>query len=235
MSGKIDSDKITISRLFSDFWFVVPSYQRHYVWEYDDVQALLDDIYSHHENNLKQDDNNKEEYFLGSLVLQKHSDGSTCDVLDGQQRLTTLLLILSVIRDLTENLDNCASYLKEEAKPTKRIYTDKNRIEFEIRDNIKDFVKKFIYEYKGGEDLVVKYTEIEEYKNSKNISLKNMSNAIITIKDFLNNLTKENLKEFFATLLNDVVLIYVSTKNKEDAYRLFTILNSRGVPLSNAD
>ena len=62
-----------------------------------------------------------------------------------------------------------------------------------------------------------------------------MSDALITIKDFFANFNDIEKDEFFNVLLNDVILIYVSTEDKEDALRLFTVLNSRGVPLSNAD
>jgi len=234
-NGKIGFDKIQIGDLFKNYWFEIPNYQRHYVWETDDVYKLLDDVNMHHKINKNKEINAKDEYFLGSLVLQKKKSDIEFDVLDGQQRLTTLLLVISVIRDLTVNDYNRDEYVKEPANPDKRIPSDKNRINFEIRDNVKDFCNKYVYAYDKNIDIENKYNEIKGYVNSKNISLRNMSNALITIKDYFKNFSREEIGEFFATLINDVILIYVSTENREDAFRLFTILNSRGVPLSNAD
>lgn len=234
-SGKIESDKIIIREVFEKFWFEIPNYQRHYVWDEDNVFQLLDDIKTHYDLNKDKKNKDKEEYFLGSLVLQKKDSDMDFAVLDGQQRLTTLLLLLSVIRDLTNNKNCRDSYIKEAANPDKRIYSSKNRINFEIRDNIKEFCQKYIFDYNEPLDIENKYKEIGTYKNSKNISLKNMSNALITIRKFLSQFDELELDAYFNTLINDVVLIYVSTEDKEDAYRLFTILNSRGVPLSSAD
>lgn len=234
-SGKIDTDKIKIIELFNKFWFEIPNYQRHYVWNQDNVRSLLDDINTHYHLNENKNSNDKEEYFLGSLVLQRKENQTEYDVLDGQQRLTTLLLILSVIRDLSKNKNNRDIYIKESANPDKRIYQDKNRINFEIRDNVKEFCQKYVYDYENNLDIEQKYLEINGFLNSKNISLKNMSNALVTIRNFFSEIGEDKLDAFFETLANDVVLIYVATEDKEDAYRLFTILNSRGVPLANSD
>lgn len=234
-SGKIEAKKTHIGELFEKFWFEIPNYQRHYVWEVDNVRKLLDDIYSHYKERCSQKVENQEEYFLGSLVLQKKQEKDSYDVLDGQQRLTTLLLILSVIRDITENVNDRDKYIKAAANPDKLINEDRNRINFKIRDNVEDFCKKYVFDYKSGINPDEKYNEISQYVKGNNISLKNMSNALIEIKNFFINMEKSEINNFFQMFLNNVILIYISTENKEDAFRLFTILNSRGVPLSNAD
>ena len=60
-----------------------------------------------------------------------------------------------------------------------------------------------------------------------------MAKAISSMHNIFES--KENLEAFAVFLLNNVLFIYVSTDNTEDAFRLFTILNDRGIPLSNAD
>ncbi|HBI25029.1 MAG: hypothetical protein A2Y48_09300 [Nitrospirae bacterium RIFCSPLOW2_12_42_9] len=107
--GQIESGKLFVKDVFSNLWFRIPEYQRSYVWGEDQISELIDDITfaaSNHPEN---------EYFLGSMVLQKkyletHHKGNTIryeehDLLDGQQRLTTLLLMLAVIRDITKDND----------------------------------------------------------------------------------------------------------------------------------
>ena len=139
---EIKTAKVTILRLFTDFWFRIPEYQRAYVWGEEQIDNLFDDLaYA-----LEQD--NEKEYFLGAAVLQKHkvTQGAVSydcyDVLDGQQRLTTLLLMMAVLRDLADNGDlrdaaSGAIYQKENqflGKP------ERGRIEFLIRDRVEDFV-----------------------------------------------------------------------------------------------
>ena len=233
MAGKIDTDKCDIKNLFKDFFFLIPNYQRHYVWQADNVNKLLSNIYDHSKFQISLKDEDKEEYFLGSLVLQKK--GKTYDVLDGQQRLTTLLLIMTVLRDISKDKFNCDKYIKVAKNDFEEIYNDTNRIEFQIRDDIGDFVQKNIYNYDENMDIHKKYSEIEQEKNNKNTSKKNMAIALSEIKRFLTELNEIELNNFVKTLLNNVVVIYVSTENQEDAFRMFTVLNSSGVPLSGAD
>ena len=104
MSNSIDSNKIFIRDVFK-WWFRVPDYQRPYVWGLDQVNDLLDDVA---EWGISRPES---EYFLGSIVLQQRSNNGIVeyDLLDGQQRLSTLLMVHAVGRDLTTNEDLAAS------------------------------------------------------------------------------------------------------------------------------
>ena len=95
--GKIDANKVIFQKIFSeDFWFVIPEYQRSYVWQTDNISELVEDLYFAFQNKPDSD------YFLGSLVLKsvKGSSYPEYEVLDGQQRLTTFLIMMAVLRDL---------------------------------------------------------------------------------------------------------------------------------------
>jgi uncharacterized protein with ParB-like and HNH nuclease domain len=102
--GQIESAKVLIKEVFSKFWFCIPAYQRSYVWGKDEISELIEDVkYANEHSPAGQ-------YFLGSMVLQKKYVETTQgvsfelhDVLDGQQRLTTLLLLIAVIRDLAHD------------------------------------------------------------------------------------------------------------------------------------
>ena len=104
---KIETNEANINKLFgNDFWFVVPEYQRPYLWERDNVNDLLNDLWDvykeYHEND-------EDKYFLGSLVLCKRNEEengiryAVYDIVDGQQRLTTLMLLMAVLRDVTKD------------------------------------------------------------------------------------------------------------------------------------
>lgn len=227
-NGKIDADKELLQKIFSeDFWFVVPEYQRPYVWQSDNVSELLDDLYFAYSN--KPDT----EYFLGSLVLKrtKNNEYAEYEVLDGQQRLTTFFMIIAVLRDLLDDKeykDTLQAMIYQKENKLKKV-PSRQRIVYYIRDEVEEFISNYIVKDQG----TLNSDKLEELKNTDNISISNMSNAVMVIREFLN--CKDDLEGFAGFLLNNAVFIYVSTDNTEDAFRLFTILNDRGVPLTASD
>ncbi|MBF0235129.1 MAG: DUF262 domain-containing protein [Desulfamplus sp.] len=180
------------------------------------------------------------QYFLGSMVLKKNSkeEGTTkyeeYDLLDGQQRLTTLFLITAVIRDLTpktntSRLKTCHETIYQMANPDDNI-PERLRIVFDIRDQVKEFINEFIKENGGTakeDELKIKISNKEE-----DISIRNMSKAILNIRGYF---AINSIDDFFPYLRSNVLMIYVSADELEDAFRLFTIMNSRGVKLRNSD
>ena len=216
-SGAIEADKQILQKIFSqDFWFVIPEYQRPYVWQKDNIEELIEDLYyafEHKEDN---------EYFLGSLVLKNTNN---------QQRLTTFFMMIAVLRDLLEDEDyksTMREMIYQKENKLKKI-PSRNRITYYIRDNVESFISEFIISDNG----TLKKDELLHRAESDNISISNMANGILIINNLLSQ--KENLEEFVVFLLNKALFIYVSTDNTEDAFRLFTILNDRGIPLTSAD
>lgn len=227
MSNKINVESSYIKDIFSK-WYRIPNYQRPYVWGKDQIFELLDDI-----TTAYQKDKNSE-YFLGSLVLQDRDnpDFPEFDVLDGQQRLTTLFLITAVIRDLTtdkKRKNTCQESIFQEKNDDDNI-PERLRIVFDIRDEVKQFVDDYIKSENS--TLSGKIKEIANDKN-QNKSVYNMANAILYIRDYFNE--HQNIDDFFPFLRNKVILICVSTKSLDDAFKLFTVLNNRGVKLRGAD
>lgn len=231
MAQTIESDKLFVKDVFSK-WFRIPEYQRPYVWGKDQITELLDDVMQ------AQDSNPDSQYFLGSLVLKRNSkaNGGTkyeeYDLLDGQQRLTTLFLITAVIRDLSDNKE-----LKETCEQA--IFQKENkysgtperlRIVFDIRDQVKEFINEFIKEDGG----TAKETELKLKisNDDEDISIRNMSRAILIIREYF---ATNSIGDFFLYLRLNVLMIYVSADELEDAFRLFTVMNSRGIKLRNSD
>src|SRR5664280_1499964 len=93
---------LTINQLFcnADAFYQIPQYQRPYKWEEEQIEKLWDDIYTAFEN----EDSN---YFLGSIITAKDSFSSSkyLDVVDGQQRLTTLMILFCSIRDIYPSIN----------------------------------------------------------------------------------------------------------------------------------
>lgn len=227
MSNQISLDKLFIKDIFQK-WYRIPSYQRPYVWEKDQVFDLLDDITNAYTRDKES------EYFLGSLVLQEkeNKDYQDFDILDGQQRLTTLFLITAVIRDLTKNGDRkrtCQESIFRKGNKDDNI-PERLRIIFDIRDEVKDFVDTYVKH--DGATLSEKIKDIAEDKK-QNQSVYNMANAILYIQQYFNG--NNNIDDFFPFLRTKVLLISVSTKNLDDAFNLFTVLNNRGMKLRSAD
>ncbi|MDO9046900.1 MAG: DUF262 domain-containing HNH endonuclease family protein [Methylobacter sp.] len=234
--GQIESAKVVISEVFSRFWFTIPSYQRSYVWGKDEISELIDDV------NYASEHSPDGQYFLGSMVLRKVTQSGNglnfeeYELLDGQQRLTTLYLLLASIRDrVTDDLlkKACEEMLYQQENSWKNI-PGRNRIIYQIRDNVGDFMERFI----KPEDGTVS-SDLAAFEKTKNLSLANMAHGLRIIRDCFDDKgrfpTMEAFGRFIKYLLNNALFIYVATEDLDDAFRLFTILNDRGIPLSNSD
>jgi uncharacterized protein with ParB-like and HNH nuclease domain len=233
---EIKSEKILVKDIFSNMWFRIPEYQRPYIWGADEINDLLDDLTFAHAEKPDQ------EYFLGSFVFQTKRAGSAPgldfdenDLLDGQQRMTTLLMLFGCIRDLCTDSDVheiCISSIFQKGNKIHKI-PERTRIMFAIRESVQDFVNEFIKA-----DGATKQSEklIALAKTKDDPSIRNMATAVLEIHKYLSDSNKKiDLVDFVTYLSNNVLLIYVATEDLDDAFRLFTILNDRGVPLRNSD
>ena len=226
MANEINSDKLYIKDIFQK-WYRIPEYQRPYVWGKDQINDLLDDI------SFAQQNNENSDYFLGSIVFQTDTDDIGVDLLDGQQRLTTLFLLTAVIRDLTKNdklKSACQKIIFQEGNEFEGI-PERIRIIFDIREEVKDFVEKYIKENGKLNDIESLKKELDV---SRDLSVKNMINAIFEIQQYFKE-CDITIEDFFKYLNNKVLMIYVSSSSLEDAFKLFTVMNDRGIKLRNSD
>lgn len=168
---EIGYGKNTILKVFEE-WYTVPSYQRHYVWDSDNVNDLLNDFI----DNYKEHSN--EEYFLGSYIIQNKVGDN--DLLDGQQRITTLFLLFAFLRDYEKSSDDIKSACKElifqEGNKVKKI-APRVRLNYEIRGNVKEFVDTYI---KDDGSISNNWETIEKKANNRNenASIQRMCNAL---------------------------------------------------------
>lgn len=239
-TDKVKAKEHYIKDLLNDkFLFDIPDYQRAYSWNKDNLKQLIDDIMD--SIGLNKENNNGfeeyEPYFIGSIVLcskEYKDDGSGLyDVIDGQQRLTSIIILIATIRDLTKNeaYKNILSSLIYQ-KPNE-LMGIKESIRVRVRGKEAEFFKKYVLT-DGGTDLV---NEIDEKEISE--AKQNMLNAIKTFKEVFvdenGEVLESKLDEFTKYFLQKVVVVVIITDSFTSAFRLFNVINARGLPLTNAD
>lgn len=230
--SKLNVDQKTISQLLSDKKtdFLIPDYQRPYAWDQEQCQTLWDDIYqfSFPDNNSDNFDEN-EEYFLGSIVTYKNEKGKL-EVIDGQQRLTTILLLLRAFYDKFANMLDKKSVLTRDSiekciwKTDTFGTADKNilKINSEVAtDNDKDEFLDLLRTGDVKKDAKSQYVSNYLFFKSK-------------INDFLHD-SPSIFAYLPARILNNCILLPIEAESQDTALRIFSTLNDRGLPLSDAD
>ncbi|HHD2752721.1 TPA: DUF262 domain-containing protein [Clostridium perfringens] len=238
---KVKAKEYYIKDLLSNkFLFEIPDYQRAYSWTKENLKQLVDDIWESVELNKSRGSkefDQYEPYFLGSIVLcSKEYKDDGCgiyDVIDGQQRLTSIIMLIATIRDLVDNEEYkkvLSGLIYQEPNILMGI---KESIRVKARGKEEEFFKKYILT-NGGTDLV-KDLDITELSEAK----QNMVNAIEVFRsNFFNEegeLLEEKLNEFIVYLLQKVVLVVITTESFTSAFRLFNVINARGLPLTDSD
>lgn len=233
--GEIKSQKILVRDIFSQMWFRVPEYQRPYVWGREEISDLLDDL------TFAMTEKPDFEYFLGSFVFQsrpaapdRRQKFNENDLLDGQQRMATLLMLFAVLRDLSANTkakEICQSSIWQKGNEFANV-PERTRLVFTIRKEVQQFIDEFV-KAEGGTNHEEALSRMAS--GNGNLSVRNMAAAILEIRRFFRENPNTKPEDLLRFLLNKVLLIYVSTEDLEDAFRLFMILNDRGIPLRNSD
>ncbi len=214
-----------IKKIFSnDFIFSIPRYQRQYSWTTEHAGVLLQDLLD--ALNAAGDVDSSNPYFLGSIVLVKR-DSSNADVVDGQQRLTTLTILLSVLRYLgsPEDKDELTGYIYQKGK---RLEGTKNQPRLTIRPKDQPFFWDYIQHEDGLEKL-------NESANHVSDSRKNVRDNALYLKEKVKELSDEQRTELGMFIIQRCYLVAVSTPDLDSAYRIFSVLNDRGMELSHTD
>ena len=234
MATEIKCEKKVIREIFN-MWYCIPDYQRAYVWDTDQVRDLLDDTISAYRENKEA------QYFLGSMVLKinEKSENNVSyteyELLDGQQRITTVFLILACMRDMLTGYpqyQNSLAGFVYQAEDAILQQPERMRIIFNIRSDVRDFVNEHIKPLHGTCDSALLKDKMQA--KDVNISIRNMANAMLVAHEFLEE-NKNEIIGYLSYFLNKVLMIYVATEELQDAFQLFTVLNNRGVKLSSSD
>jgi uncharacterized protein with ParB-like and HNH nuclease domain len=230
--SKLNVDQKTIMLLFSDKKsdFLIPDYQRPYAWEEEHCQTLWDDIFTFaFPDNNYQNFNKDDEYFLGSIVTFKNKNDKL-EVIDGQQRLTTLMLLLRAFYDKFKNMqDNDAKRIREMIsqciwKTNEFGEADLNvlKINSEVAtDNDKE---EFLEILKTGK---VNKEQKSNYSNNFRFFQEKIDTFLSEFPGYFSY--------FPARILKNCILLPIDAESQDTALRIFSTLNDRGLPLSDAD
>lgn len=230
MSSKLIVDQKNVKYLFQDkkATFLIPDYQRPYAWGEDECKVLWEDLFSFSfPNNNCDSFDSSESYFLGPIVTFRNDEGKL-EIIDGQQRLTTLLLLLRAFYNrlehmkdnrsikMREDIEKCiwranefGEYDPNDLKINSEVATDNDKEEFMdiLRKGTSEGKSRYATNFRYFQDKIGKF--IEEYPS------------------------------FFALyparILNNCVLLPIEAESQDTALRIFSTLNDRGKPLSDSD
>ncbi|TAJ56647.1 MAG: DUF262 domain-containing protein [Chitinophagaceae bacterium] len=211
----IEAKKKELKELLSrEYFFRVPEYQRPYSWDQEHFTDLIQDLI-----DAKKD----QEYFLGTIVVHK-KDGVN-DVVDGQQRLTTIMILLACLRDMIDDKDFKLSIQE-------KIIQKEN-----IVDGIPEKVRIEVKDREIFNELIITENGTKTQKEGESLAEPQWRyvTAIKIFNEKLKNFSQENLRDFTKFISQKCILVYLSTNTFEDAFRLFIIVNDRGKQLRRID
>lgn len=221
---KIDAQVKSIEKL-KDYFFLVPDYQREYVWKADDqVEQFLTDIDNEYDENADQ----QESYFIGSIIIVKNKN--KYDVIDGQQRLTTITLTLCAIRDLLSNQELTDLQKNHLSTVNNLLYsfdldTEKHLLRLELQyEESKNFL----------DTLILK----EKYEGENTASIQKMRAAYNQIYNYLENILQKGvpaLTKFARYFMSKIDLVLIESEDIGSALKIFETINQRGASLNAMD
>lgn len=228
MSNTLTAKEQTLAKIFSDeYVFTIPGYQRPYSWGNDQAQELLDDLLTALESAPEQL-GDAVPYFLGSIVLIKNEASPDATVVDGQQRLTTLTLLLSAIRTTIDNG-------LVQAGITKRIYEHGDVVSataasyrLSLRERDRDFFRQYVQHEDGLDKLIQLNSTLPSAQERLRANAKVFMTGLAKLK-------QSDLTRLVQFIITRCYLVVVATPDLDSAYRIFGVLNSRGLDLSATD
>lgn len=229
--ARIENYQFSIQDAFKECFYVVPDYQREYVWKDREVRQLLDDI------NEQVDGSDDSEYFVGTVLVSKQASSGNHEVIDGQQRLTTFFLILCALRAQVSSEDpQLGSHIGSLVEST---YSDRSgntqtKLHLDPQyENAGEVIRKIAI-VNGSPSEVTHAIESSGIRTFGAIG--NLTNAYETICDYLTENYPEisDKKRFWGYLATQVVFIQIKT-DISTALKIFETINERGVGLNPMD
>ena len=227
MANFIETEMLPISKYLATSKIVkVPEFQRSYAWTEDEVSQLWDDV-------VEAIENQRGEYFIGPIVVKNAE--SFLELIDGQQRLTTSLILVSIIRRLFRFAgDNeRADWFRNKFFGEQDVMTLKTSEKFFMNEENNDIFRNFVIADATKDQIVEKQKQYLK-KNSNFLLLQ----SIITLWDLVEKYISGNndkLLELHNYLFEQVKILVLSVQDEADAYVIFETLNDRGRSLDTMD
>ncbi len=227
----IKSEDMSIKKLFEDF-YVVPDFQREYVWGPEEVEKLLEDIQGEFEQSTR---DYRPDYFVGSIVTNHDRRNDVYHLIDGQQRVTTLFVVLCAIRD----------YLKELGRPLIAVHKQLEEVSVDSQGEEKTRYRVEL-QYEDSQDVLAQIAAKRSMIPIESISAStksavNLVEAYKNAQTFLRDGTEglggdaDVVRKFYAFLMQNVKLIRIKTESLGRALWIFETINYRGARLDPMD
>jgi hypothetical protein len=222
---QISARELALHKVFcSDFDFHIPNYQRPYAWKVEQASQLLADLTD------ALDRGGDEPYFLGSVVLVQAAASTRAEVIDGQQRLTTLTILLAILRDLTQSAELSSELEKMIREPGAIITSLPARPRLSLRERDASFFEVHVQSPGSVTGLLMALPDALETDAQRAVQ----SNAE-ALHAVLSAWSEDRRLALTRMLGERTVLVVVSTAEQSSAHRIFSVMNARGLDLSPAD
>lgn len=231
-TANINVNKQTILQLLTsgqDVPFVIPEYQRPYSWSDDEIITLFEDLWEFSIERMQPE--GAKNYFLGCVV--SYEENGERQIIDGQQRITSLFLLLRAVFSMLENDDNQTDEVKNFISKIKPALWKENEMTGkEDRSNI--LLRSEVVTDSSNEILrKILKTGVADAKATDNYS-KNYNKFLELYREKAVT-SGMQLYHFILALLNYSILLPITADDQETALTIFNTLNNRGLPLSDAD
>ncbi|GAA8337186.1 DUF262 domain-containing protein [Helicobacter pylori] len=211
----------------SEFFYQVPDYQRPYVWDKDHLGALIDDLVGSYTNNRE------DEYFCGSIVIAENQKDKRWDVVDGQQRLTSfIILACTILRLYKDSLGQKSKAFIEESIYD-RYDKEKERLKFLTAQNYNSIFENTVLNHLEFEDNIKK-SELNK-KFEENTYLRNAYYFKELLNESMKNGSISDIDDFVKWFYEHIVLTRIVCFEQDSTMQIFQVSNDRGQPLSPID
>ena len=227
MSETIVAKELQLGKIFDDdYRFEIPDFQRPYAWTTEQTGELLDDLL--YAIGQGENVNETSPYFLGSIVIIKNDLEPFAYIVDGQQRITTLTILFSVLRELAseEKRREIHQFICETSNIFARV---QGKFRLTVRERDREFFQANIQEMGKLADFID--SPPADPSDSKQRMFENASCLWKSLSK-LDEKLRDTLMEF---LILQCYLVVVSASNQNSAYRIFSVMNDRGLDLSPTD
>lgn len=224
--NQLEAHEVPVHKVFScEFDFHIPTYQRPYAWEAEQATQLLEDLT---ESLDRADD---DPYFLGSIVLVKKAGSASAEVIDGQQRLTTMTILLAVLRDLSEDPKLRLEIDGMLSEPGHIVLELESKPRLTLRKQDAAFFRTFVQEAASLAPLLALDPASLESDSQRSIA----GNAKALHKRLSTEIDEARRLLLIKLILSRTFLVVVSTPDLSSAHRIFSVMNARGLDLSPTD
>ncbi|WQT51929.1 DUF262 domain-containing protein [Helicobacter pylori] len=211
----------------AEYFYQVPDYQRPYVWDKDHLGALIDDLVGSYTNNRE------DEYFCGSIVIAENPKDKRWDVVDGQQRLTSFIILACTILRLYKHRLGQKSKDFIEGSIYDKYDKEKERLKFLTAQNYNSIFENTVLNHLEFEDNIKK-SELNK-KFEENTYLRNAYYFKELLNESIKNGSISDIDDFVEWFYEHIVLTRIICFEQDSAMQIFQVLNDRGQPLSPID